>query len=375
MVIGSTRVALLVPLTGRARAIGQALKEAAELAVFDFAEDGFALVPFDTEAAGAAAAAQQAIAAGANLIVGPLFAQQVGEVGPVARAAGVPILSFSSDTAVAGSDVYVLGLPPTQAVARVIAHARSVGMDRFAGLVGDDLVGRRLGESLEPTVTAQGGRVVRLDTYPANTQDFQQVARRVSEFDRRRASASEANLPTDPRAREAARRAARMATSGPPSYQALVLSEAGDRLMLLAPWLPYYDVDPKDVKLIGTPLWDEPRFANEPGLVGAWFAAPAPDARVTFEERFTAVYARRPPRIATLAYDAIGLAAVIARMSGGPNFTTETLTNPSGFSGADGVFRLLPNGQVERGLAVFEVQKGGPRLISPAPTSFQTVTN
>jgi len=347
------RVALLAPMTGRAQAVGQGLVEAAQLAVFDHAPDGFKLVPFDTEKDGSAAAAQAAVAAGAHIIIGPLFAAQVAEVAPIAKAAGLSVISFSNDRSVAQTGVYVLGLSPVQALQRVIAITREKGATRYAALVPDAPIGRQLTASLERGLPQAGGSLVRADSYPANATDFQGIIRRTAEYDRRRA---------DP--------------PPPPSYQVLVIGELSvPRLKQMGPWIPYYDIDVKDVRLVGMPQWDDTSLGAEPGFVGAWYAAPDPAGRAPFEEKFKAAYGTVPNRISSLAYDAVALTAVIAKLTNGPNFSDATLTNPNGFAGVEGLFRLNMDGGTERGLAVWEIQRGAHKQIAPAPGSFLPPTN
>ena len=146
-------------------------------------------------------------------------------------------------------------------------------------------------------------------------------------------------------------------------------------LRQIAPLLPFFDVDPRDVRFIGTGLWDDPTLGQEPALVGGWFAAPPPESAAAFMERFMATYEYRPVRIATLAYDAVALAAALARNDGRADFGRNALTSPSGFAGTDGIFRFLPNGTAERGLAVLEVTARGARVIDSAATTFLPVTN
>jgi hypothetical protein len=70
----------------------------------------------------------------------------------------------------------------------------------------------------------------------------------------------------------------------------------------------------------------------------------------------------------TLAYDATALAALLAK--GGSNFSRAALTNPNGFAGVDGIFRLREDGTVQRGLAIDQVTPEGGRLLDPAPATF-----
>lgn len=111
-------------------------------------------------------------------------------------------------------------------------------------------------------------------------------------------------------------------------------------------------------------------------MLGAWFAAPPPAARARFVERFRELFGRSPDRLATLAYDAVALAAVLARGEVPDPYARARLENPDGFAGVDGIFRLTETGTVERGLAVLEVRRDAPLEIDPAPTSFAPpVTN
>ena len=75
-------------------------------------------------------------------------------------------------------------------------------------------------------------------------------------------------------------------------------------------------------------------------------------------------------RTATLAYDAVALVAALVKTQGPQRFSFEVLTNPSGFSGIDGLFRFRPDGTNERGLAVMRVTPTGPQVIAPPPRSF-----
>ena len=82
-----------------------------------------------------------------------------------------------------------------------------------------------------------------------------------------------------------------------------------------------------------------------------------------------------PPRLASLAYDATLIAARLAETDAPNPYSEAMLTNPNGFLGADGLFRLTSEGVVERGLAVLELSRNGVRVIDPAPLSFQEQVN
>jgi ABC-type branched-subunit amino acid transport system substrate-binding protein len=126
----------------------------------------------------------------------------------------------------------------------------------------------------------------------------------------------------------------------------------------------------KSVQLLGTGLWDNPRVFASSKLQGGLYAAPDPAGFRAFAARYRAKYGNEPVRTATLAYDAVALVAALARTQGGHRFTTEVLTNTSGFAGIDGLFRFRADGTNERGLAVMRVGSSGGVAVAGSPKSF-----
>ncbi len=348
---GKIRVALLLPLSGPDAAVGRALEDAAEMAVFDFADEHLLLLPIDTGGpSGAAGAAQQAINGGARLILGPIFARSVSEVAPVARGAHVPVLSFSSDRRVAGDGIYTMGLPPSAPFARVVGYAHGAGIARFAALLPANEFGQRIGDGVRRAIEDTGGTLVRSETFDPGGSDLQPAVKRVTDIDRRQPGGK-----------------------GPiadPDIQALILAEVGPRLQQITPLLASFGIDPAKVRMIGPPLWQDPAVLRDPALLGAWFAAPDPAGRAAFERRYQQAYGQPAPALATLAYDAAGLAAVLVRLNPATDFGPSVLNSPDGFAGVDGIFRFDPNGVIERGLAVMQADPKGATVVSPAPTSF-----
>lgn len=354
------RAALLVPLSGPQAALGQAMSNAAQLALFELADERFNLIPLDTKgtAEGAAAAAQQALTQGADILLGPLFSPEVRATAPVAREHGVPVLAFTTDRAVLGNGVYTLGFLPASQVNRVVGYARSQGKERFALLARSDEYGRAVADAFNAAVAAQGGRVVKVEFYDPHAADLTPAVRRLTEADARgRGRGKETNQAT-----------------GPVPFDAVMIPDDGSRLRQLASLATYYDADPTKVAFLGTLLWDDPRLSNEPSLQGGLYPAAPTAAHQEFEARYAKAFGPLPGRIggiASIAYDATALAAILARQPLG-DYSAQSLTNPVGFAGVDGLFRLSPDGTSERGLAVRQVTASGPREVSPAPNSFVT---
>jgi ABC-type branched-subunit amino acid transport system substrate-binding protein len=373
-------VALLLPLSGPSAAIGRALSDAATLALFDIGDDNFVLVPRDTGGTpeGATAAAREAIETGARLIVGPLFAAEVPSVASVAGPAGINVISLSNDRAIAGPGIYVFGLSPQGQIERILSFARTRGLQRYAALLPSNAYGAAIEDATRRMAALMSARMSVVERYDPTAGDATPVVRRLAAYEARRAAVLMQRRELEGRDDEVSRIALQRLESadgaGDVGFDSVLMPDFGDRLLSIAPLLPYYDIDPARIRFLGTAFWEDARLTREPALIGAWFPAPPPEARAEFQRRYRQIYGVDPPRIATLAYDSVALAAVLARTEGGPDFSAAAIGNPNGFAGVDGIFRFRSDGTVERGLAVLEVRRDGFRTISPAPNDFRAVT-
>jgi branched-chain amino acid transport system substrate-binding protein len=345
---GSVKVALLLPITssGSTPAIAKALKQAAELALFDFDNPNVLLVPKDTKGSpeGARIAAESAVQEGAELIIGPLFAQEVNGAASVARQAGIPMIAFSSDEKVAGGGVYLLSFLAGRDVPRIVSFAVSRGKRNFALLTPQTPYGR-IAETAFSRAVSSGGQIVLRTSFPPNS----------------------ANGMVGP-----VKQVAHAIQSG--QADAVFVPAGREELPQLAPVLASNGVTSDRVPFIGTGQWDYPNIAGERALIGGWYPAPDPKGWSNFVGRYSKTYGVSPPRIASLAYDAVSLAVSLSSNPPGQRYSMGQLTRASGFAGVDGLFRLRSDGTSERGLAILEVREGGPRVIDPAPSSFATAS-
>ncbi len=335
------RVALLLPLSSPSadiRGVAEALERAAELAVFDSKANDILLMPRDDGGTPekAAIAAAKAINDGAEIIIGPLFAQSVTAVAPIARARHIPVIALSSDRSVGGNGVYLLSFQPETEVNRIVSYAARTGHNAFAALVPRTAYGDKVTLAFRDSVMRAGGRV-------ATVQSFEEKAELVG---------------------TPARNAAQ---SGADS---ILVGEGGTMLQGIAPALAIGGAASRGVKLLGTGLWDDPSVAQEPLLADGWFAAPPPAAFRAFSDHYRMVFNAPPPRIATLGYDAISLIALLSRGQPFERYTDAVLTDPNGFSGVDGIFRFRSDGSAERGLAILAVSPNGFAVVDPAPKTF-----
>ncbi len=339
---GEVKAALILPLTasGNAGVAGQAMRNAAEMAIAEFNSPNIQLLVKDDGGTAEAArqGAQQALDEGAEIILGPLFAQSVSVVGQLARARNIPVIAFSTDANVASNGVYLLSFLPETDVERIVHYTVSTGKRSFAALIPDNPYGTVVEAAFKQAVARRGGQIVALEHYPHDKAGMAGPVRGVA---------------------QAATRA-----------DALFIPDGGDAVPDVVQALTANGVNTKKIQLLGTGLWDDPRIDANPALDGGWYAAPDSAGYRNFAARYRARYKQDPVRTATLAYDAVALIAALVKTQGPQRFSQPVLTNVSGFTGIDGLFRFRTDGTNERGLAVLRVTSSGAQVISPAPHSF-----
>jgi ABC-type branched-subunit amino acid transport system substrate-binding protein len=341
-----SRIAMLLPLGGfdQSAMIAKAMKQAGEMAIFELDNPMVQLVVKDDRGSpeGAEAAAREAISEGAEIVLGPLYSRSVPAAASVTRAAGVPLVSFSNDRLVAGNGVYLMSYLAEPEVDRIVSYAVSQGRRRFAALIPADPYGPIVEPLFRAAVQRAGGTVAAVETYPL-----------------------QANAMVAPVKRLAATIAAEEKAGQP--IDALFLPAGPDQLPQLAPLLAYSGIDTARVKLLGTGAWDHPSLAREQALSGAWYPSPDPKGFQDFSQRFTRTFGTPPPRIASLAYDAVAAAISLSSAPPGQRFSAATLLRPQGFGGVDGTVRFTGQGTAERSLAILELQPYGARVIDAQP--------
>jgi ABC-type branched-subunit amino acid transport system substrate-binding protein len=339
------KAALLLPLSGSIQMslVAKALKQAAELALFERNMPNLQLAVRDDMGTpqGASQAAMTAVADGCEIILGPLLAPSVAAMAPIARHANVPVIAFSNDPANGGGGVHLLSFFASGEATRVVGHALEQGRRHFAALIPDDALGRDTEPAFRKAVVQGGAQIAIVERYPADLSGMIEPSQKVMDAIK---GSAESEHPID----------------------ALFIPASSDSVGRLAAMLRHHDLDTARVKLIVSSGWDNPTALREPKLAGAWFAGPDPGGWREFVARFTKAYNAAPPRLATLAYDAVSVATAFASQPKGQRYTSAHLMREQGFAGTDGAFRLTAAGPIERSLAVLEIQPQGPVTVAPA---------
>lgn len=375
-------VAILLPLSGPRGELGKAMLDAAQLAVFEVASKNFILLPYDTKGTpeGAEEAAARAMGRGAKLVLGPLLADSVAAVKPQTAISQVNVVAFSNSKRVAGDGVFILGFAPDQQIDAIVDYAVSQGLSSYGVMAPSNGYGEAVVDALYEASKRRGAVVTRVGYYDPAAADFSEPMRALTDYDQRREALVQQMAALegkdDDASRQALERLQVLDTVGAAPFDAVVLPDAGQNLRSLAALMEFYDVEQPNVRILGLRAWDEtPEIAAEKAVQGAWFAAPPIEERKKFEERFRAAFNYTPPRLASLAYDAAALAAVLAQSPQSTDFSATALTDPNGFRGVDGIFRLQPDGNVERTYAIYEVTPDGFKVLREAADSFRPLIN
>ena len=336
---GQVKVGLILPLSaaGNAGVAAQSMKNAAEMALAEFQNPNVQLLIKDDGGSpqGAQQGTQQALGEGAEIILGPLFALSVPATAQLTRARGTPVIAFSTDSNVAGRGVYLLSFLPESDVNRIIDYASGIGKRSFAALLPDNAYGNVVEAAFKQAVGRKGGRIIAFEKYGADrAAPARTVAQALGQAD------------------------------------ALLIADDGESVVATADALTAAGANLRNIQLLGTGLWDNPRVFASPALQGGLYAAPDPSGFRAFSGRYRTKYGAEPVRTAPLAYDAVALVAALSHTQGAQRFSPETLTNPSGFAGIDGLFRFRSDGTNERGLAVMKVATGGGTPVAGSPKSF-----
>ncbi|QIE41422.1 penicillin-binding protein activator [Meridianimarinicoccus aquatilis] len=342
---GSVQVALLVPSSagdGNVQFLAQNLVNAAKLAVADLEGVSVDLKIYDTagspERAGQVAA--QAVAEGADVIAGPLFAGAANAAGLAAAPKGIPVLSFSNNPTIAGGNVFVMGPTFENTARRILGYARQQGKSNVLIFYGE-------------TEAERLGR----DAIMRAAQDYGMSIAGTTGF----AMSQEGVVAAVPSVAQQAR------STG--ADLLFLTSNTDTALPIVAQLLPENGLPPEQIQYAGLTRWDVPASAlSLPGVQGGWFALPDTTAVNSFGSRYSAAYGQAPHSIAGLGYDAI--AAIGALVGSGQKITPANLTQGRGFAGASGAFRFLANGSNQRALSIGTIENKSLRIIDAAPSSF-----
>lgn len=346
------RIGVLLPFShgsSSVRAQSSSLLAAIEMALFDQGQTDVLLLPKDTggDARKTQSVTREVIDEGADIIIGPLFGDNVRAAATIAHAEDISVIGFSNTRSAAGGGSYLMSFPPEEEVSRVVDWSVLNGINRFAFMGPNNDYSRRVETALRFEAARRGGSVVGAEFYdPKNDAPVDEAQRLANKID----NAFNVGIPK----------------------VAIMIPDRGVRLRGVAPLMPYYGVDLQKVQYIGTSLWEDQEIWAEPVLENAVYASAPPSDVKIFTRAYENNYKREPESLASLGYDAAAVA--ISSLYDG-EVSVDEIQDRQGFRGVNGLFRFRSDGTIDRGLAVLAITPRGPRLVEEAPSSFTPSVN
>lgn len=371
------KVAMLLPLTGKAAAYGQGLQNAAMMAVEDTNNPHLVVEFYDTQSSafGAQKAVQNALDKDARLILGPLMKEEVLSISRTAQYHDVPVISFSSAPQVLQDEVFTLGLLNKEQIERVVSYASKLGRRKIAVLVPDTPIGLDQAKHAVMAANRHGAEVVKIGFYPPETIDFTQIVKQMVAFDERSAEVNNVKAELEVLAKNGDETAAKQLkklkttyTTGELDFDALLIPESGNKLKSAVSMFGYYDIAYPAVLFMGTSVWENTPLNRETTLYNGIYPVLSRRHNDYFNKKYTALFGQKPNPLYAFAYDSVALASVLSMQN--ERDLVAKITSPDGYSGINGAFRIFEEGGNQHSLDIVKVTASGPVVVDAASKTF-----
>ena len=340
------KVGVLLPLSGKYSYVGESILDSMQLVVSENKNLNIELIIKDTKAnpERAKKEARNLIEKNVEIILGPFFSSSLESITNIAKYNKIPIISFSNDYKIKDQGIYLMGFEPEKQIKRVTEYVIKRNYKRYAALLPNTNYGKRMLYSYRNILKNYQIPLSKVELYDPKKKKFEKHIQNL------------VGLDESPKIEKDQETGENPLDNFDPGFDVLLVIESGPDLKHISALLTYYGVDLPKIKLIGTGEWLEKNIGSEPGLVGAWFASPNPKLWDDFEKKFFNIYKYKPIRLSSLGHDSIIAVTTVSKLRESQKFLYKDFQNKYGFTGIDGKFRFLPDGTVERNLAIIEIR-------------------
>ncbi len=377
------RIGILAPFSGEYEQLGLEIKNTAMMGLYEISSSKVILQFYDTLGTpeGARIAIKEAIKQQVDIVIGPVFSSEVKAIRDIAIRENIEVLAFTSDPSVLGKGIYTLALLLPQQIERIVKYACGVGKKNIAIITQDNTFGELVVNSAISSSYKcdNGAQISNVAYFSPKEGDMISVIKSIA-GDRstfvdatRRKQKQEGEYGADYKLEEGEEEEIDFLSVYSSSWQipldfdALIIADEGANLRSLSAVLNYYDITSEEVMFLGTQQWSDSKLSQEKGLLGGIYPEIPVSGFIEFAKRYKDIYKTVPPRIASQVYDGIALVSLLANNK---DFSREALTDASGFSGVDGIFRLNSNGRSERGLSIMRISHPQSIVLESAPATF-----
>jgi hypothetical protein len=165
-------IALLLPGSGTFAQAGKAIR-AGFMAAYDHADKASkpTIRLYDSEQSTPQALYNQAVAEGAQLIIGPLAKEQIQSLADTANF-NTPVLALNHIPGLQKNRLYQFSLSPLDDAEQITHKARANGHQKALLLIPDNAPGKRIANYLTEDWQNQGGTILETQTYNPKETDF-----------------------------------------------------------------------------------------------------------------------------------------------------------------------------------------------------------
>ena len=356
------KIAIFLPFSSKNKDLAQNIANAAVLSLF--ANDRFhklELVFIDSKetATEQKQAFQEIINRNIKIVIGPIYSNNIANIENMAQEYAITVISLSNNIAMLGKifnnggGIFIAGILPETQTEQIVNFAINQNKSNFAILAPNDQYGKLIADYLKKFTKARSANFITAEFYN-NEKDLEKSADRlVNSF----------SLSIIPKKDQ-------VINEEDKNYpQIILIPESGKILSKAIASINSKNTKELDLKIVGTNQWDDPSTLSDSNLFGSWFVAPEPKKFQSFEKEYQQTFKNLPNRISTIAYDSILAISDLAQNNN--NITAQTLiAKTKGFEGIDGLFRFLPNGAIQRNLAILQVGINNFQIAEPASKKF-----
>ena len=321
------KIGLLLPFSGEQKELGKAIYNSLEMALFETQSKNIELIfrdSGDTEEQ-AISAAKELEKEGVSILVGPIFSSQASAIRKEINTE-IPIFSFTNDESIKQKNLWVLGFSPQQQIKAIFKEIKNNEIKDIALIVPNSVYGERALQESRKQSTQNNTKIHNIYFYDILSNDFSDLG---SLLDK------EKNI----------------------KYKGLLIIASGKQLKEISARAQYRGINPKEIKYFGISGWNNPEVLDEPALLGGHFIAPQQYSFEAFVSRYFKIYNSVPLEISGLSYDILALCSAALKKAKSMSEFNQFLTNPSGFNGIFGFFRVDKNGTILRKFVSYKVME------------------
>jgi branched-chain amino acid transport system substrate-binding protein len=367
------KVALLLPLSGVYQNIGQNMLEAAQIALFMYPNPNILLYPHDTQSTqtGARLAAQKAINDRATIILGPLTSEHTRAIQNDTAAAGIPILSFSSDETLANRNTHVFGHQKGIQAVQAAKTIADLDISTTAILAPNTPYGLNMSQKFQDAAFGLGISITQIAYFDPQSTDQSKELKILSQeqlslkllTQEKKLLEREYRLVGEDMSDISLTRLDELKKLDPQpliNFKALYLPVSSEKLPLIVSQLAFYDMDSDHVQLIGSGLWHEKSLYRNKGeyIKGAYYPAPHAGQMASLKTEFKQYYNKEMLDISSLAYDAVKLVTMSYSYSHHrPERLTDAFYQEDGYLLSNGPTILNRGGLTQRLYSTYETRR------------------